>query len=48
MNFRMPVLIATAALSLASFQAVAEEALKLSNKWRIAVSEGATATSSSA
>jgi hypothetical protein len=41
MNFRMPVLIATAALSLASFQAVAEEALKLSNKWRIAVSEGA-------
>ena len=41
MNFRMPVLIATAVLSLASFQAVADEALKLSNKWRIEVSEGA-------
>jgi hypothetical protein len=41
MNFRMPVLIATALLSLASLQAVADEALKLSNKWRIEVSEGA-------
>ena len=41
MNFRMPVLIATAVLSLASFQAVADEGLKLSNKWRIEVSEGA-------
>ena len=41
MKFRMPVLIATAILSLASFQAAAEEGLKLSNKWRVEVSEGA-------
>lgn len=41
MNIRMPVLIATAVMALTSFQAVAEEGLKLSNKWRISVSEGA-------
>ena len=41
MNIRMPVLIATAVMALTSFQAVAEEGLKLSNKWRIEVSEGA-------
>jgi hypothetical protein len=41
MNLRMPVLIATAMVALASFQAVAEESLKLSNKWRIEVSESA-------
>jgi hypothetical protein len=37
----MPVLIATAVMALTSFQGVAEEGLKLSNKWRIEVSEGA-------
>jgi hypothetical protein len=41
MNFRMPVLIATAMVALASFQAVADEGLKLSNKWRVEVSESA-------
>jgi hypothetical protein len=41
MNIRMPVLIATAIMALTSFQALAEEGLKLSNKWRISVSEGA-------
>jgi hypothetical protein len=41
MNFRIPVLIATAVLSLAPLQAMADESLSLSNKWRVEVSEGA-------
>jgi uncharacterized protein (DUF2141 family) len=41
MNFRMPLLVAMAIASLASFQAAAADGLKLSNKWRIEVSEGA-------
>jgi hypothetical protein len=41
MNLRMPVLIAATMVALASFQAVADEGLKLSNKWRVEVSEGA-------
>jgi hypothetical protein len=41
MNFRLPVMIATALVSLASFQAVASDGPSLSNKWRVEVSEGA-------
>jgi hypothetical protein len=41
MNFRLPAMIATVMVSMASFQVAASDELKLSNKWRIEISEGA-------
>jgi hypothetical protein len=41
MNFRLPAMIATVMVSMASFQAVASDGPSLSNKWRVEVSEGA-------
>jgi hypothetical protein len=41
MNFSLPVMIATVVVAMASFQAAASDELKLSNKWRVEVSEGA-------
>jgi hypothetical protein len=41
MKFSLQVMIATVVVSMASFQAAASDELKLSNKWRVEVSEGA-------